>query len=468
MLSPSDPINRQDGGGLTLYDEDRGWARRRPVHDTRKSLTLRNAFKALIGAGVLGILVFGGWVFARPMVANIPFVASILGQDEGKDASAKETATKETATKSDGDKAAVPKNPNIVEASHDVRQQLGIEYAKAITREIVKPVSVPGIVAFDERRVTRLKPRAKGRVLSIAVQPGDLVAAGQVLATIDAGDVLDAQNGLAGAKAALGEAKAAKAAAEVALKRASALLKIGGVAKAELEKRQVELAKEEAAVQSAQSRVDTFSAQYARLAPARGNVPGVSEIAAPFKGVVVSSNITLGEVIDTTHDAFTVADPSRVLVLASLFGFDITVVERGDKAMIKAPLATKQTEFDAKVISVNAALDPTTNAAPARLEVANPDNALRANMFVSVDIDADLGRREVTIPAAAVQQHDGKSVAFVQVSDNRFEKRDLDLGLQRPDWVEVKKGVSLGETVVTEGSFGLKALLVRQLLEAAN
>ncbi len=358
-------------------------------------------------------------------------------------------------------------DPDTVQADAHVRAQLNLQYGKAALREIVKSIDVPGSVAFDDRKVAHIKPRTKGRVLTLAVQPGDVVASGAVLSTLDAGGVLDAYNGLQAAHASLGEAKASRDAAAIAVTRAASLLKIGGVAKAELERRQVEAAKAQAAVESAQAQLDLYSAQYDRLAPARRSAPGTSEIVTPIKGVVVSEAITLGEVVDTTQDAFTIADPSKMLVLASLFGFDIDGVKAGDKAGISAPIG-RDTHFDAHVVSVNAALDPLTNAVAARLEVENPRGALKANMFVSVDIEADLGRRGVTIPAAAVQVTEQGPIAFVQTSDDTFQKRALTLGLQRKDWVEVTQGIAEGETVVTDGSFGLKAMLLRSLLGSTD
>ncbi len=151
------------------------------------------------------------------------------------------------------------------------------------------------------------------------MQPGDRVKAGEVLATLDAAGILDARNGLASADAALGEAKASEAAAALQLKRGLDQLKFGGVAQAEVEKRQVDLAKAQAAVKSAQANADMYRAQYERLAPAQGAAPGTSAIVAPIAGVVTSVGVTLGEVVDTARDAFTVADPSRMLVLANLY-----------------------------------------------------------------------------------------------------------------------------------------------------
>ena len=360
-----------------------------------------------------------------------------------------------------------PAEDDVVRLDAEGQRRLGLTFGQAEHRRIVLPVRTPGTVAFDERRVTRLKPRTSGRVLSLAVQPGDRVSAGQTLATLDAAGVLDARNGLAAAQASLGEAEATEKVAETNLKRGTDLVKFGGVAQAEVDRRQVELAKAHAATLSAKAQVDLYRAQYERLAPAANAAPGTSAIVSPIDGVVTSAGITLGEVVDTNRDAFTVADPSQIQVLANLYGHDIAHVKADDRATVEAPVPDHP-RFEGRVRSVNAAIDPMTNTAPARIEIANPNGTLRANMFVSVEISADLGREGITVPAAAIQQTEGGPIAFVRIGEDRFEKRALTLGVQRTDWVEVTSGIATGETVATQGSFGLKAILMRALLGSTD
>lgn len=393
---------------------------------------------------------FAGWRFAGPLIAAIGL-----------------TPTETAAPAAKADATDAPPDADAVTLDEEGRKRLSLAVGKAEVRRIVRSVNGPGMVAFDERRVTHLKPRTQGRVLSLSVQPGDRVAAGQTLATLDASGVLDARNGLAGARAGLGEAQASEKVAETNLKRGTDLLKFGGVAEAEVDRRRVDLAKALAAVQSAQSQVEMFKAQYERLAPTADLAAGTSAIVAPIGGVVTRAEITLGEVVDTNRDAFTVADPSLILVLANLYGHDIDVVRAGAPAVVTAPVSGHP-RFEGLVRSVNAALDPATNTAPARIEIANPDDLLRANMFVTVAIQADLGRDGITIPATAVQQTETGPIAFVRTADDRFEKRELTLGLQRADWVEVTAGIADGEKVATTGSFGLKAILLRSLLGSTD
>ncbi len=350
-----------------------------------------------------------------------------------------------------------------IEIGLETQRKIGLSVGVAEIQPIKKLVRAPGMVSFDERNVTHLKPRTQGRVTQLLVQPGDGVSAGQILAKIDANSILESKRVLETARASLDDAFAAQKQTQSALDRANYLVSYKATTPADVEKRQADSAKATAAVRTAQAQLDASAAQYERLAPI-GEEPGASGIISPIAGVVTTASITLGEVVETNQDAFTVADPSRMLVQASLYANDIGLVKRGDDATI---LASEQL-LAGKIRSVNVTLDAATNTAAARIELANPDLFLRANMFVSVLIQADLARKGVTIPATAVQITEQGPIAFVQTAPTIFERRDIQLGLQQSDWVEVQKGVSDGETVVTNGSFGLKAILLRNLLGSTN
>lgn len=457
MLLTVETVSRLAGEGDPVSDPFDARARAEPDPSTRGPMGKPPArVWVLLVAAVA--LASAGWWQRGAAEAYVGPALTWLGVEAPDSGQAKRAEQADAPPQAD---------PNLVVLDGAGQKRLDLAFAKAQTRRIVLPVRSPGTVTFDERRVTRLKPRTQGRVLSLAVQPGDPVRAGQTLATLDAAGVLDARNGLAEAKASLVEAQATEKVAETNLKRGQDLLKVSGVAQADVDRRQVDLAKAHASTLSAQAKVELYTAQYERLAPEPGAPVGTSAIVSPIDGVVTSANITLGEVVDSNRDAFTVADPSRILVLANLYGRDIGRVEAGDVAEVRAPVPDHPA-FEGRVRSVNAALDPASNTAPARIEIANPGGLLRANMFVWVEIAADLGREGVTVPATAVQQTEGGPVAFVRTAENRFEKRVLKLGVQRSDWVEVTEGVAAGETVVTDGSFGLKAVLLRALLGSTD
>lgn len=372
--------------------------------------------------------------------------------------------TKKSADASDSsapDKSS--DNEKEIELNEDAQKKMGVEFGTAKRTPLHKLIRAPGSVSFDERNVTHLRARTQGRVIRVDVQPGDQIKAGQTLAALDSNNVLEARRALDTARATLNDAIAAQTLAQTALERATYLVTYRATTPADVEKRQADVAKALAAVQSAQAQLDASTAQYQRLAPISGEASG-SAIISPIDGVVTSASITLGEVIDTNQDAFTVADPSRMLVQASLYASDIDLVKSGDEVTVMA----SQQMLKGRIRSVNVALDAATNTAAARIELLNPELFLRANMFVTVLIIAELRRNGITIPASAVQITEQGQVAFVRIAPTKFERRDLQLGLQQADWVEVQKGIEEGETVATKGSFNLKAILLRSLLGSTN
>ena len=169
----------------------RGPTRIRRAPNARKS----RAQRLLIALVVLAAAAFAARTYRAPILVALGL--------------AKPAASDTKADKS-GD---APANPDLVPLDEAGQKRIGLAFGQAETRRIVLPVRAPGTVAFDERRVTHLKPRTQGRVLSLAVQPGDRVTAGQTLATLDAAGILDARNGLQAAEAALGEARASEAVA---------------------------------------------------------------------------------------------------------------------------------------------------------------------------------------------------------------------------------------------------------------
>ena len=103
-----------------------------------------------------------------------------------------------------------------------------------------------------------------------------------------------------------------------------------------------------------------------------------------------------------------------------------------------------------------------------RIEIANPDNALRAGMAVDVTLTSDRDRDNLVVPSSAVQTIAGKQVAFTRLGSDQFQSHTLSVGVERPDWVEVQKGLAAGDDVVTNGSFALKALLQKAMLGDAG
>ena len=359
------------------------------------------------------------------------------------------------------DEAAPQDPPGLVRMTAEQQKTVAMKIVQAERRAITEPVRVPGTIAFDQGHVALIRPLAQSRVLRILVQPGDGVRAGQTLAELDVPNLSNAQADLAGAQASVREADAGVAVARDAFARGEILARDGSLARAEAERRRLVLAQTEAAAQTARARMGALQAEVTRLHPGTG--AGIATLVSPIAGVVVSVGVTPGELVDTTGVAFTVADLSVVLVLAQVPESGVALLAIGTLASVHMASGGDR-GWDGQVVALGAALDPQARTLPARIQLANADGALRAGMFVTVTLTSDRGRENLVVPSAAVQRVDDKPVAFQPLGGDRFQSRNLTLGVERPDWTEIRDGLQPGDEVVTNGSFELKAVLQKSML----
>ena len=117
--------------------------------------------------------------------------------------------------------------------------------------------------------------------------------------------------------------------------------------------------------------------------------------------------------------------------------------------------------FEARVIDVADQTDPGTGTVAVRCALPNPDGALRANMFATVDIEAPLGRNTVVVPDAALQDVNGRTAIFIPVGNGRFRWQTVRTGYAAQGMTEIPDGLSAGTPVVSDGSYWLKAALMK-------
>ena len=342
------------------------------------------------------------------------------------------------------------------------QRNIGLADAPAARRAIVRTVRATGLVGFDDTRVVRVRPLARGRLIDIRIALGARVSAGQVLATYDPIELSELTGRLAVARAELARAQAGAEAARQALERARQLVAVGAAARADLELRTADATRASAAVRARDGEIAALGEQLQRFG-AGGPHAGGGVLRAPIDGVVVKLDMVGGELVDVDRELLTIADLSTVWVQADVPESDLPLVGAGQDAAV-AVAGYPDRRFAGRVAYVADMLDPRTNTARVRCAVANPDGALKLNMFATVEIAAPAGRDGVTVPAGALQQVDGKPVVFVRRGPERFERRDVRLGVESRDWVEIADGVAAGETVVTAGSFELKSILLHDRL----
>ena len=132
----------------------------------------------------------------------------------------------------------------------------------------------------------------------------------------------------------------------------------------------------------------------------------------------------------------TIADLGRVWTIASVYERDLGRVMTGQTAEISFVSFPGQ-KFSGRITQVGQRLDAETRTAKVRVELDNPGQKLKLEMFGTVRLPTQDPRVVPAIPDTALQQVDGKNSVFVQTKPNEFQKRDVELGHKADGWVEV-------------------------------
>lgn len=140
-----------------------------------------------------------------------------------------------------------------------------------------------------------------------------------------------------------------------------------------------------------------------------------------------------------------------VWVYAQVYEYEIGLVKVGQPVDVRTP-AYPEKVFRGKVRAIDPILSAETRSLKVRVEVPNPENLLKLEMFVNAFIHADLGRK-LALPETAVFDTGERRVVFVDLGEGRIEPREVKTGREAEGYVEVLAGVQDGESVVTSANF---------------
>lgn len=353
--------------------------------------------------------------------------------------------------------------PATVAMSAEQRRTVGLTVTEVAARPIVRANRVPGTIVFDPALVARLRPIAEARVVRLLVQPGETVASGAALAVLASPTVASAQETQIADRALLAEARVGVEVAQAALERGIVLARDGSLAWAEAQRRRLLLAQARANEASVQARMRAGSARLAELGAGEG--VGTQRLTTPIGGVVALVGVSPGQVVGPAMagDAFTVADLSRVDAMLQVPQDETAGLRVGEVAGVQL-VSGGQRGWAGRIVSIGAAIEAASRTLPVRIALDNPDGALRSGMFVTAMLYDPLGKDGPVVPPDCVQLIGSRHVVFSPAGEGKFSVREVRLGVQRQDWVEISHGLSVGDRVVTTGAFALKSVLQQQML----
>ena len=318
----------------------------------------------------------------------------------------------------------------------------------------------PGVVRPNEHALANITALVRGRVAEVHADLGQMVKPNQLLAVLHSSDL-----GLA--QSAYLKARARRHVAEQAYQRAQFLYQEKVIGQAEAQRREGEMISVRAEAQEAREGLrllgmdDKEIRTLERTQTIRSQVP----IVAPFAGRVIARDLTKGEVVETTHKLFSVADLSTVWVVGNVSEKDISYLHRATVSPnqpVEVFVAAYPDEvFQGTVSYVGDVLDTATRTMQVRLALPNPDGRLKPEMFATIRVLSEPASDVLVVSEAAVQHDRDRSFVFVQREPGVYEERAIRLGEKNGTFAEVVEGVKEGEMVVKEGAFILKSELLK-------
>jgi cobalt-zinc-cadmium efflux system membrane fusion protein len=319
----------------------------------------------------------------------------------------------------------------------------GIVLATAGPARIATELQLPGEIRFDEDRTAHVVPRVAGVVEKVAVQLGQQVKQGQVLAVLSSTTLSELRSEWLSARQ---RAALARTTAE----REERLWRDRISAEQDfLQARQ--------ASQEAEIAVANAAQKLRALGAAVGSEAGGLaryELRAPFDAMVVEKHLALGESVKEDAQVFTLSDLSHVWAEIAVPASQLGAVRVGEAVTVRS------TSFDQSargtVAYVGSLLGEATRSATARVTLPNPQGAWRPGLFVSVSLESSAGDAAVSVPADALQTLDDKTVVFEKV-EGGFAARPVTTGRSGGGRTEIVQGLAAGTRVAGAGSFLVKA-----------
>ena len=325
---------------------------------------------------------------------------------------------------------------------------------------------IPGEVSPNEDRTVRLGAPARGRILAVPVRPGDRVAAGQVLVTMQSPEAGVAQSDVSKGEAELAARRAEAQYAASASARADRLLALKSIPRQDYERAISDDEHARAAVAQAEAELRRARATADQLS-AGASPSGEVTLRAPSAGVVLSRTAVPGTVVEVGAPLVVITDPSRLWLTINAPEQLSGLFHRGGRARFLVPAYPSDT-FEARVEAVGAGLEPETRTLSVRGVVANGDGRLKPQMLANAIVEGAGSTAAAFVPDDAVQLVQGKPNVFIVRPDNKggatFDRREVTIGMRSGGRVAVLRGLSARDVIVLAGAFAVKAELQKSAM----
>lgn len=313
-------------------------------------------------------------------------------------------------------------------ADEGAQTAVNVKTIVVTARPYTETVGAIGTVTARAGHIASLSAPAPARVAQVLVSVGQRVGVGTKLVVFDQAPFRDAAFA----------AEAASSAAQRAYDRAKTLSDAGIIPRKDLDQATADIAR---------ARNDVAIAHRAEA---------LSVMRSPISGVVTEMSAVLGASADVTQPLVGIADPSALdIVLGTPPGI-AAKIRPGNKVQLRAGQnATGESLGIGTVIDIGAAVDTSARSVAIRASLPAAVRPLRIGETIYGDIAVATRNNAIIVPVEALIPEGDLFKVFVVDAKNVAHARSVTVGSRNPKTVEILKGLSPGERVVTYGAYGL-------------
>lgn len=322
-------------------------------------------------------------------------------------------------------------------------EQLSVVTAQAKSGQVSTTFEVTG--ALMPIQSADLSAPFSGKIASINVEPGDLVARGQVLGSLDITQLLSqlrqAQANYQSSQGSLAQSRINLENARIALDRSQSLFQEGAISKQQLDSDQK--AYDLARLQYESNAAGGAGAANASLESIKVQISNAS-FKSPFAGVVVSVNMTEGETASMSVPLFTVADMSVLKLKGTVPQEALPYLKTGDPVEVSVDIYPG-TVFPGTVTEIGTMSVSPGTYFPVEISLRNDTN-MSAGLSAHAFIQASGQGQRVLVPVSAVVEQNGETYLFL-IQDGVSVKQKVSIGLRNDTEIEILKGLAAGDVV---------------------
>lgn len=344
-------------------------------------------------------------------------------------------------------------------ASGASTSKAGVEMGNPATSSGGAGQQLLGQVSFNRNKLAMVTPLGGGVVTEVLKDVGDMVEAGDVLATVQSPDIAEARSEYL-------KVLAEGHLTQQTLAREQDLHKREISARQDLEQAQAAAAVADAAVAESKQHLLNLGLSKDELAAvASEGATSSMQVRAPFAGTIIERTAVMGTAVEPGDALFTVADLSSMWMQLSVPEAELSSMQVG--ALVQARFeAYPGVAFEGEISWVAPTVNADTRMLEVRAILANPQGLLKEGLFGRASLAGFAQRAGVTVPADAVQDVDGKAVVFRKLEDDLFETRLIETGGLQDGSIAILAGLAPDDEIVTQGSYIMKSELLKARLGA--